>query len=183
MANDQPKSASAKKRSGAVKKAATKKIGRPREAVPQDKADAIIAWISQGETLRQWCRENGVHFSTVYLWLDKDQDFARRFARAREAGEEVIAQECIEIADDATNDWMEKVDKDGALTGWQLNGEHVQRSKLRIETRLKLLAKWNPKKYGEKVDVNHGGQAENPVAMVLKQVSGTALPVVANPED
>jgi hypothetical protein len=33
--------------------------------------------------------------------------------------------------------------------------------KLRIETRLKLLAKWNPKKYGDKVQV--GGDAENPL--------------------
>ena len=29
--------------------------------------------------------------------------------------------------------------------------EVTSRSKLRVETRLKLLAKWNPKKYGEKV--------------------------------
>jgi len=33
--------------------------------------------------------------------------------------------------------------------------------KLQIETRLKLLAKWNPKKYGERVQV--AGDAENPL--------------------
>ena len=30
--------------------------------------------------------------------------------------------------------------------------------KLQIETRLKLLAKWDPKRYGDKVDLNHGGE-------------------------
>jgi hypothetical protein len=42
-----------------------------------------------------------------------------------------------------------------------LNSEHIQRSKLRIETRLKLLAKWNPKKYGERVQV--AGDADSPL--------------------
>jgi hypothetical protein len=66
-----------------------------------------------------------------------------------------MAEDCLRIADDAVNDWME------TEHGPRLNGEHVQRSKLRIETRLKLLAKWNPKKYGEKLAL--AGDAENPL--------------------
>ena len=93
----------------------------------------------------------------VYDWIADKADFASRIARARELGEDAIAQECVDIADNAANDWMERLDKDGAGVGWQLNGDHVQRSKLRIETRLKLLAKWNPKKYGDKVQQEHSG--------------------------
>lgn len=89
--------------------------------------------------------------------MAKNEEFASRFAQARELGQDFIAEECLEIADDASNDWMEKIDKDGMAVGWQLNGDHVQRSKLRIETRLKLLAKWNPKKYGNRVGVDHQG--------------------------
>lgn len=134
------------------------RTGRPPLPVPQDKADEIIEWISAGKTLREWCRiEGNPHFNTVYDWLEKDEQFAGRFARAREIGEEVIAQECFEIADDASNDWMERLDDEGMGVGWKLNGDHVQRSKLRIETRLKLLAKFNPKKWGEKVDVTSKG--------------------------
>jgi hypothetical protein len=161
-----------------------KKMGRPPEQVPQDIANEICAWIAAGETLRDYCRQEGKPaWQTVYGWLDKDEDFRKRFAYARELGEEAIAQECFAIADDGQNDWMEKHDKDGALVGWQINGEHVSRSKLRIETRLKLLAKFNPKKWGEKVDVNHGNQPENPLTVLLQQVSGTALPVVKNEDD
>jgi hypothetical protein len=134
-----------------------KKAGRPQEPVPQDKADSLVDWISNGETLRDWCRENGVGFSTVYDWMAKDEIFAGRIARARDVGEEVIAQECMEIADDARNDWMEKKNEDGEKTGVEFNKEHVQRSKLRIETRLKLLAKWNPKKWGDRQQIEHSG--------------------------
>jgi len=65
-------------------------------------------------------------------------------------GYDWMAEECLEIADDATNDWMEVYDEEGNVS-YKLNGEHVQRSKLRIETRLKLLAKFNPKKYSDKI--------------------------------
>lgn len=100
---------------------------------------------------------------TVYDWLGANLEFAARFARARSLGEDAIAEEALEIADDARNDWMQRNDAENV--GYSLNGEHVQRSKLRIETRLKLLAKWNPKKWGEKVE--HSGSVEG-FALIVK---------------
>jgi hypothetical protein len=41
--------------------------------------------------------------------------------------------------------------------------------KLQIETRLKLLAKWNPKKYGDRVAV--AGDAENPLKVDVEAKS------------
>ena len=98
---------------------------------------------------------------TVYDWKVSHPEISAGIARAREAGEEVIAADCLEIADDGRNDWMERLAPDGKPIGWMLNGEHVQRSKLRIETRLKLLAKWNPKKYGEATLLKHGDAEGN----------------------
>ena len=128
-----------------------KRIGRPPEPVPQDKADAIIEWISAGNTLREWCRENGVHYSTVYLWCDKDEDFAQRFARAREIGQDLIAEECLEIIDEepSVNVTQFGSSYDSASVSWAKN---------RAEMRLKLLAKWNPKKWGDKIDVTSKGE-------------------------
>lgn len=137
--------------------------GRPIEPVPTELADEIVAWISDGKPLREFCRQQGKPcYATVYNWLDKDREFATRFAGARECGEDVIAQECFEIADDSSNDWIERQDKKGE-TYTAFNAEHVQRSKLRIETRLKLLAKWNPKKYGEKIQQEVVGKDGGPV--------------------
>ena len=149
-----------------------------------DLAEEICRRIAEGETLPAICREEHMpHFQRVYDWIEADTDgFRGRIERARELGAEAIAQDTFDIADDGRNDWMEKYDKDGNSLGYMLNGEHVQRSKLRIETRLKLLAKWHPKKYGEKVDVNHGGQADNPISALLQLAQGSALPLAKTVE-
>jgi hypothetical protein len=130
----------------------------------------ICTRIALGEPLRQICREEGMpHWTTFYDWLRSDNELFLRFAQARELGFDAIAEETLEIADDASNDWMEKNDKDGNFIGYVLNGEHVQRSKLRIETRLKLLAKWSPNKYGDKVEISGiGGQNGQQVAPVYQ---------------
>ena len=100
---------------------------------------------------------------TVYLWMAKDPDLNTAIARARDVGYDAMAEECLDIADNAGNDWMERLDPEGVPVGWQVNGDSIQRSKLRIETRLKLLAKFNPKRYGDKVV--HAGDEVNPVVI------------------
>lgn len=157
---------------------APKPHGRPSKYTPE-LATEIVLRISKGEPLRQICRDEHMpHWTVVYDWQTADKEFSLRIAHARELGEEAIAQECIEIADNATNDWMANNSTSPNAEPYRLNGEHVQRSKLRIETRLKLLAKWNPRKWGEKVDLNHGVQPENPLATMLQRIAGSGLPVI-----
>jgi hypothetical protein len=143
-------------------------MGRKPTYAPNDFIPRILEWIADGKTLREFCRQEGnPSYGTVYDWMEEDKDFASRFARARESGEDQIAQECLEIADNAKNDWME------TKYGPQLNQEHVQRSKLRVETRLKLLAKWNPKKYGDKLQTEHSGEVKT---IVVKPEAKDATP-------
>jgi hypothetical protein len=63
-----------------------------------------------------------------------------------------LTEEILDIADDGSNDWMEKLDKDGKSVGWAVNGEAVQRSKLRVDARKWIASKLKPKKYGDKLD-------------------------------
>ena len=129
---------------------ATKKLGRPKQPVPQSKMDEIIEWISNGKTLRDYCRQEGKpSYAAVYDWLAADEDFATRYARARESGHDVIADECFQIADE-----MPPVDANG-----KTDAGYVAWQKNRIWTRTQLLAKWNPKKYGDKVDLTSDGKA------------------------
>lgn len=128
------------------------KPGRPPEAVPQDKADAIIEWISSGKTLRDWCRQEGnPSFRAVYDWVNKDDEFASRFARARDVGHDVIAEDCMAIIDEFPI--MAESE-----SGSRIDSAHVSWMKNRVEMRLKLLAKWNPKKYGDKIDLTSDGK-------------------------
>jgi hypothetical protein len=134
------------------------RTGRPIDPVPQDKANEIISWIEEGKTLREWCRLPGnPSHQTVYNWIEKDKDFALRFAHARESGEDVIAQECLQIADETP---MMTITFGESGVKECIDNAGIQRNRLRVDTRLKLLAKWNPKKYGEKsqVDMNVSGE-------------------------
>lgn len=131
-------------------------IGRPSKNTPELRQE-ICDRLSKGEPLAQICRDDWMPaLRTVYDWMEVDAEFSAHFARARLSGFDIIAQDCITIADDGTNDYMAKLAEDGNESALAYNSEHVQRSKLRVETRLKLLAKWDPKRYGERqqVDVN-----------------------------
>jgi len=119
----------------------TRKPGRPPEPVPQAHADSLVAWISDGKPLREWCRQPGnPPHQTVYCWMDKDEEFVRRIARAREDGYDELADMCLRIAFDPCQDQVE-----------------VTQRRLQVDTILKLLAKWNPKKYGDRQAVAHEG--------------------------
>ena len=111
--------------------------------------DAVIAGISRGTPLTVVVEAMQAARPSVYRWLSADPEVQAAIGYARDLGYDWIAHECLEIADDGRNDWMERQDRDGEVIGWQVNGEHVLRSKLRIETRLKLLAKWDPRRYGD----------------------------------
>ena len=118
----------------------------------------ICERLAEGEPLRVICRDPHMPaWRTVYLWASDDQAVAARIAQARATGFDAIAEECLEIADDASGD-MKPVGLLGDMgegTPKAFDAEHVQRSKLRIETRLKLLAKWDPKRYGDKQAIEH----------------------------
>jgi len=79
---------------------------------------------------------------TVYCWMDYDEKVAEHIRMAREVGEDVIAADCLAIVDETPPT---------TATGGTDSG-FVQHQKLRAWTRMQLLAKWNPKKYGEKVE-------------------------------
>lgn len=119
-------------------------------AVVYSQRDEIVAEIclqlAQGTPLTVICRQPGFPDpSTVWLWGEADPQVAHDIARARLVGHDAIADELLEIADDKSGD--------------------PTRDKLRVETRLKLLAKWNPKKYGDSTQVRHadadGGKIDN----------------------
>lgn len=137
--------------------------------------ERICEDLAQGIPLTQICRElqqEGIQVAprTVRDWEadESKPEVSAAIARARELGEYALAEQCLEIADDARNDWMERAAGDGDEKALQFNGEHVQRSKLRIDTRLKLLAKFNPKRWGDKVSQEISGPGGGPVQTVTR---------------
>lgn len=142
-------------------------MGRPTLYSP-DLADAICARLADGESLRSVCADEDMPAaSTVFNWLRTKPEFVEQYARAKEEAADAFAEEMLDIADDGSNDWMERFGKEGESVGWQLNGEHVQRSRLRIDTRKWLASKLKPKKYAERSSVDLSGELSHRIAMDL----------------
>lgn len=137
----------------------------------------ILSRLENGETLRQICKTEGYPtHSTVIEWQEGDPDFADRYARARRDGLDALAEEMIEIADDATNDFMTRTSETGVNK--VLDAEHVNRSRLRIDARKWLLSKLRPDKYGDMERVQVTGAAGGPVQTehVIRFVEPPAKP-------
>ncbi len=119
---------------------------------PPETKDRVCEHIASGKSLREIAKIEGMPSpSAVMSWLREDVAFQQQYARARELQADALFDEIQSIADDATNDWMERNGADEL--GWQFNGEHVQRSKLRIEARKWMAGKLRPKVYGDKSEV------------------------------
>ena len=124
----------------------------------------ICTRIADGESLRSICREDGYPAIGSFLrWVAEDDILREQYARAMEMRADCLFEEMTDIADDATNDFMDKVGQDGSLGDKVLNAEHIQRSRLRIETRKWVTGRMNPKKYGESSKVTLSGDKDNPI--------------------
>ena len=120
----------------------------------------VCARLSEGEPLTWICRDIGMSRYTIRVWRNKYAEIGEMFDQARDDGYDAIATDCLKIADASEADWT-----DGEH-GRKVDPEVVQRSKLRVWTRLQLLAKWDPRRYGERRILQ--GDPENPLEHVHK---------------
>lgn len=138
-----------------------KKTGRPSKRTPEV-VQRVIDGLRKGTPLTIICEPDDMPCDdTVRNWADHDENLSRAIARAREVGFDRIALDALAIADEVS-------DKDSIETqhGEIPNKEWLMRSKLRVETRLKLLAKWDPKRYGEMIK-HAGADGEGPVKITV----------------
>jgi hypothetical protein len=147
------------KKSG--KKRAPKKRGRPSKFTPAI-ARKIIDGLSDGTPLTILCASSRMPSDdTVRNWAAENPEFSRDIARARESGFDRIALDALAIADGSDRDTI-AFERAGQMVEIP-DKEWILRTKLRVETRLKLLAKWDPKRYGEKITQEISGPNGGPV--------------------
>jgi hypothetical protein len=142
-------------------------VGRP-STFTADILKDICDRLSEGEPLACICRDDGMPAArTVNSWMAGEnesvpaEEVTAAIARARVIGHDAIAARARQTArgKDAT--------EGGDSTG------DVQRDKLIIETDLKLLAKWDPKRYGDLIKLS-GADGEGPVSVVSITADMTA---------
>src|SRR5260370_40206331 len=91
------------------------------------------------------------------------RDFRDQYARAREEQADKLFREIIEIADDASGDYV--TTSDGKTI---VDHENIQRSRLRVDARKWAAARLAPKKYGDHIshDVNRPGANFHPAILI-----------------
>lgn len=124
----------------------------------QQLADAICDLLVDGKSLRTICSTAKMPSrSTVIRWLAENEAFRNQYARARELQADTLAEEILDIADKAVLGERLKKDGKGKVLERQ-TGDMVERSRLMIDARKWYAGKLQPKKYGERVALDHGVQ-------------------------
>lgn len=138
-------------------------VGRPSKYTPQ-LGERICAEIAAGRSVRAICEDEWCPVSsTIFYWLAGNKQFSEQYAQAREQQAELFAEQIIEIADDARNDFMERETEKGAIV--LCDHENINRSRLRVDARKWVVSKILPKKYGDSVKV--GDMQGNPLGFFV----------------
>jgi hypothetical protein len=120
--------------------------GRPSLFKPEV-ANEICQRLSKGEPLSVICEDDHIPtFQTVYNWEKAHPEFLEASTRARQIGTHFLAYDSLRIADDPTIDPANK--------------------RIMVDTRLRLIGKWNSKQYGEKVQQEVSGPEGGPLVVI-----------------
>lgn len=112
----------------------------------------LIESVIEGGTISQFCRDNDIARATVWRWYSKDTDECRKrkieLCAAEQLRADMWIDEIIGIADDTKSDIQFNYDNDGnAIPAW--NKEHINRTRLRIDTRKWIACKHFKQRYGD----------------------------------
>jgi hypothetical protein len=138
--------------------------GRPsdyNEAIGQEICDRMAL----GESLKDITDSPKMpHRGTVYRWANGQ--FRDAFARAREYQSEALLDDCVHIADNIALSESDKAE------GIDINAK-IQAAKLQIDTRLRVIAKIAPHKYGDRIQ--HTGMNGGPIQIAAVTIDARSL--------
>lgn len=112
----------------------------PQRLNDPEQRNALFEAIVEHGGVRKACEALRINRSSLYLYAATHPEFDTAFKAARKMAAEMMWDECIEIADDKTGDWMTVSDGRGG-TKQVPNQEVIQRSRVRIETRMRVAGK------------------------------------------
>lgn len=105
-------------------------------------SEIVTTYLLSTKSLQTLCDEKGhwPHYITIFKWRLLHAEFGQAMELARQMRGDALLDQCIEIADDTSND----------IVGGEPNPVAVGRSKVRIETRVKWVQLVCPEKYGQR---------------------------------
>lgn len=136
---------------------APKKSKRTRE----EQIDYILAQLVKKRSLSEICEEPDLPTLDAFLyWVRRDADLSQRYAYAREAQVTGLLEDCLQIAEDATDDAYIWTDPKTQRQYARIDGKTARRSQLIIETRERFAKLMLPERFAQqRMDVTSGGKA------------------------
>lgn len=96
-------------------------------------AQSIISEIYDGKTIESLLKKYDTNAKAFYVFIDKVPLLSQEYARAQIAKAEMVVDQIIDIAD---------------------NDEDANRARVRTDARKWYASKMQPKKYGDRIDLN-----------------------------
>lgn len=128
------------------------KGGRP-SGYSIETAERICKEIAAGHSLESICKRDDFPGSTaVYKWLTEHDEFADKYARARDQQADKYFDDIVSIADNCL-----------------ATPEEIQKARLRVDARKWTASKLAPKKYGDKLE--HSGKVDGDLNVKVVQYS------------
>jgi len=112
----------------------------------------IFNSIENGNSLRKTLRVINLPAKTFYEWLEQDEEKSKQYARACELRADILFEEILEIADTTIEGKVIETDESGRTK--EKVGDMLGHRRLQIDARKWMLGKLNPKKYGDKLEVD-----------------------------
>lgn len=134
---------------------------KDKDSIVQEVCDKI----AEGRSLLSVLKDKKIYpaRSTFMLWLKQSDNYAHAYTQACDQRADLIFEELIQIADNTSEDVI--VLPDGTEV---TNHEKIQRDRLRVDTRKWMLARMNPRKYSDRINVNADvNNVVQPVEFVL----------------
>lgn len=138
-----------------AKKAESKPVGRP-SSYTEALGDSVCEHIAGGKSLVSWCNPEGrPSYTSVMRWLQANEPFRDKYARARDAQADFLAEEIVSIADTPLKGVKTKTNEKGEVETTE--GDMIEHRRLQVDARKWYASKLAPKKYGDKTETTHKG--------------------------
>lgn len=121
-----------------------------------ERDEHLFAFLMQGGIIRVWLDLAGLTYSDINRRKKKDPAFAAKYDEARSLGMDALADEALLIASTPmdTEEVAETTLADGGKVVVRKKGDNTYARKLAFYSRVELLKKWAPDRYGEKISVD-----------------------------
>ena len=134
----------------------------PKIYAPEEKkewSEKILALVRR-KSLRKACEEVGFALSTFEDWVDADESLSVQYLRARKMRAETLFEEALDIQDETPANVIQ-LGEEGKPSSSRVDPAHVAWQNHRANLRMRMIAKMDPKRFGDRVELEHSGEVKS----------------------